>query len=129
MSSALGDWNVNSSFLTVTRVKVWEKALLLLQLDWDESGSQGQVLQSVNSQTVILVGMQMHLSHLTSLTDRQMTVSVQDWFVGNDAGEYLYVCWYPPNVPVTAGEEELWNATNNKQQMFSIYHQTQRDLR
>ena len=33
MSSALGDWNVNSSLRTVTRVKVWENALLLLK--WD----------------------------------------------------------------------------------------------
>ena len=31
MSSALGDWNVNSSLRTVTRVKVWENALLLLK--------------------------------------------------------------------------------------------------
>ena len=30
MSSAFGDWKVNSSFLTVTKVNVCEKALLLL---------------------------------------------------------------------------------------------------
>ena len=30
MSSAFGLWKVNSSFLTVTSVKVWENALLLL---------------------------------------------------------------------------------------------------
>ena len=32
MSSAFGDWKVNSSFLTVTNVNVWEKALLLLKI-------------------------------------------------------------------------------------------------
>ena len=32
MSSAFGDWKVNSSFLTVTKVNVCEKALLLLKI-------------------------------------------------------------------------------------------------
>jgi hypothetical protein len=36
----LGDWKVNSSPRTVTRVNVWEKALLLLEEIFTEVGEK-----------------------------------------------------------------------------------------
>ena len=47
ISSALGDWKVNSSLRTVTRVKVWENALLLLK--WDACISPGTSVETIIS--------------------------------------------------------------------------------
>ena len=47
ISSALGDWKVNSSLRTVTRVKVWENALLLLK--WDACFSPGTSVETIIS--------------------------------------------------------------------------------
>jgi hypothetical protein len=44
----LGDWKVNSSPRTVTRVNVWEKALLLLEEIFTKVGQNTHVFHQVS---------------------------------------------------------------------------------